>query len=105
MPSGVISNDQETITVKMKPTARNTIRAGSIQAGASSVGKKIHASSISSHETTAYVSATLSTWRRFSSERRERFSLMRLQVDRVWRASSCSGDRRASHAIMDRRQG
>src|SRR6266576_4379717 len=89
------------ITVTMKPSATNTMKDGSIHSGASSLGKKIHASSISSHDTTAYVSATLSTWRRFSSEKKEGLSLMTLWVDRVWRASSCIGDQRASCVTTD----
>ena len=55
---------------KMKPSTSNATNASITHAGASSIGRKIEAASISSQATTAYASATLSTWRRFSSAKK-----------------------------------
>src|SRR5258707_9832147 len=86
----------------MKPSASNAINACIRHACASSTGRKIEAASISSHETTAYASATLSTWRRFSSEKKEGLWLMTLRVNRVWPARSCIEDHHARRATTDR---
>ena len=67
----------------MKPSASNTINACISHAGASSIGKKIAAASISSQATTAYARATLSTWRRFSSEKKEGLWLMTSPANRL----------------------
>ena len=99
-PSGVISKDHEMIRATMKPSATNTTEAGSTHSGASSVGNRIHASSISSHATTAYTSATLSTWRRFSSTKKLR-SLIAMLANLPSPACFCSGDRRANRATPD----
>ena len=53
IPSGVISKFHEMTTATMKPSASKMMNAFNIQDGASRFGKKIHASSISSHATTA----------------------------------------------------
>src|SRR5215831_15458039 len=85
-PSGVISYAQEINSATAKPSPSNTTNAVMIQSGASSIGKKNDALWISSHATTAYVSATLNTLRLLNSANNEAFSLMALRVDRVWRA-------------------
>src|SRR5437016_12492009 len=74
IPSGVISNAQEIVTAKMKPSARKTVKAFITQVGASKVGNKIEAAWNNSQATTAYATATLETLRRFSSAKKSLIS-------------------------------
>src|SRR5215472_16703581 len=104
-PSGVISKAQETNRATTNPSASNTTNAVMSDSGASTSGKSTEAISSNSQAMTVYVKATLNTLRRLSSEKNESLVLMTLQVNQVWRASSCIEDHRASRARMDRRQG